>query len=213
MDNLSLPPFNLGQTVKGTADDGSTLINPSWLGQVHIFQYETRQAISRGGKDRKSGRLVYAVATRNRSGIALLPKRVVRFDTTAGYANLGEVKGYCSVFAGAHNAIVDDSLPTAGVADKDIFWAIVQGPVLTLVPMVGADFNGTDILVGAKLIASTGVTSQATSAGRVSNITFSSVTAGVFDASVNMIGTALSARTTAESTGASDLLINAQIRW
>jgi len=213
MDNMNAPPFNLGQTVKGTADDGTTLINPSWLGQLHMFQYETRQAISRGGKDRKSGRTVIAIATRNLSGIALLPKRVVRFDTTAGLANLHNVKGYCSVFAGAHNAIVDDSLPSTNVATNDIFWAIVQGPVLALVPMVGADFNGTDVVVGAKLIASTGVTSQATSAGRVTNITFSSVTAGVFDASVNMIGTALSARTTAESTGAQDLLINAQIRW
>jgi hypothetical protein len=213
MESYEMPPFNLGQTVKGTADDGTTLINTDWLGQVHEFQYETRQAISRGGKKRKSGRTIRAILTRNASGIALLPKRIVQFEVTAGLANLHSVAGYCNLLANPHCAIVDDSLPAAGVADKDLFWAIVQGPVLTLAPMVGAAFNGTDISVGNKLVACTGVTSQATSAGRITNASWGDVTLGVFTAAVNLIGTALSARTTGESTGAQDLLINAQIRW
>lgn len=209
---LEVPPFNLGETYKGKDADGN-LLNPTWLGAVFEFQYGSRTAISRGGKNRKSARTIKAIATRNTSGIALLPKRVVQFETTAGLSNLHSVAGYCTVFAGAHNAIVDDSLPSGGVADDDIFWAIVQGPVLCLVPMVGSSFNGTDIAVGDKLIACTAATSQATSAGRVTNKTFSSVTAGVFDAAVNLIGTALSARTTGETTGAVDILINAQIRY
>lgn len=212
---LIIPPFDLGQTYRGTdLNDSSVLINAPWLGQVFEFPYETRTTGSvRGNKTRKSGRTIKAIAIRNSSGISLLPKRIVQLDTTAGVAGMQVTKGYANSWAQDNIAIVDDSLPSTGVADKDIFWAIVQGPVLTLAPMVGADFNGTDIVLGARLIAATGVTSQATSAGRITNITFTNVTRGVFNCAVNLVGTALSARTTGESTGAQDLLINSQIRY
>lgn len=218
MDSYEIPSFNLGQSVKGTADDGTTLVNNSWLGQVHEFQAETRVAISRGGKDRKTGRTIKAICCRNTSGAALLPSRVITLDPTAGYHLMQRTVGYGTVLAAPHPAVVDDALPSAGVPDKDIFWAVVGGPQNVYTPLAGADFNGADIAVGNALVGATGSTTGATSSGRVTNVTFTNATAGNssngfdgFRMARNLLGAALSARTTGETNAL--CLVNLQIRY
>lgn len=205
-----IPPFELGETFAGK-DDAGTLINLSWLGQIFEFP-ANQQGVSqiRGSKKRSSGRQIRAVALRNESGIALLPKRLARLVRTAGYSNVEAVDGYSAVLAEKGIVFIDEFLPAAGVADDDIFWGIISGPTTVLTSFVNTDFNG-DIAVGAELVAATGATTQDTDAGKVSNVTLPGDTAGTqaFQMAHRVVGVALSARTT-DNTNA-DLLINACI--
>ncbi len=218
MQSYEIPNFGLGETVKGTADDGTTLINDAWLGQIHEFQYGSNVAISRGGKKRKTGRTVRAICIRNTSGAAMLPSRVITLDPTAGYHLLQRTLGMSTVLCAPHVAVVDDALPTAGVAQNDIFWAVIEGPQLVYTPLAGSQFNGVDIAVGAPLVAATGSTTGATTSGRITNVTFTFATAGDtsngfdgFRMARNLLGAALSARTTAETNAL--CLVNCQCRY
>lgn len=214
---LSHVPFPLGQTLRGTDDDGA-LINNEVLGSIHFFYAVERGAAdNRGNKTRRVGKKIKAIALRNNSGATLYGKRVAILGSTAGYSGITTVIGYAATLALKGVVIIDEFLATSGVADKDIFWGIIEGPVTVLTPVIaGADFNG-DIAVGAQLVAATGTTTGATSCGRVSNVTFTAATAGNtsngfdgFKMAANLIGSALSARTTGET--AADLLINAAIK-
>ena len=58
------PPFDLGETLKGTDDDGN-LINSQWEGAVYQFPDVDRTPALRGGKSRRSGGTLRAVCVRN----------------------------------------------------------------------------------------------------------------------------------------------------
>lgn len=208
-----IPFLELGETLSGTDDDGN-LINKDKLGQ--IFEIPANNFgpgnFSDGSKKRLTGRSIIAVLVRNESGAALLPKRLVRFTRTAGYSLCESVDGYADTLAEKCVAIVDPDLPSAGVADDDIFWAILKGPTTILTPMAGAGFNG-DISVGSQLVAATSTTTGATTAGRVSNVTMNATT-GITDAfnmAANIVGKALSAKTTGNTNA--DLLVDACIQY
>ena len=51
------PPFDLGETLKGTDDDGN-LINEQWAGAVFEFPDVDRTPALRGGKSRRSGHVI-----------------------------------------------------------------------------------------------------------------------------------------------------------
>lgn len=206
------PPFKLGETYKGK-DNDSNLVNDELLGKIYFHPVKG----STDASGRQAGYPIKAMIVRNESGGALLGKRVVKFTNTAGYSNLKSIDGYATVLATGRHAFLDPNLPSAGVADDDLCWVILEGPTTVLTPIAGADFNGA-ITVGNPLVNSTGTTTGATTSGRISNVTFTAATAGntsngydAFQCAANILGVALSTRTTSET--ATDLLVHATIRW
>jgi hypothetical protein len=176
------PPFDLGQTlgVSSTAD------GKAWVGAVKVF---TDVVPSTGAV--RSNRVKKCVAVRNMSGAALLPKRLVKFSTTAGTAGISEVTGYADATNAEFVGVVDEFLPSAGVADKDVFWVVVDGPT-----EVAHALSGTAVAAGNKLAAITAATSGATTAGRVTPSGVGAATTGAGDNGLGVIGYALSAGTT-----------------
>lgn len=210
MEVSTIPPFPLGSVLKGTAADGTTLINDHLLGTECWHPAKNTSTPIRGNKGRLVGAPIRAIAVRNTSGVTLYGKRVGRCERTAGYDLLKEVDGYASTLSLAHVGIIDSYLPSSGVAANDIFWLIVEGPCTVLTPAAGAGFSG-DIAVGNWLVSATAASSQTTTAGRVSNVTLPGQTGdtSTFNAVMNVLGRALSARTTGETEA--ELLIEARV--
>ncbi len=141
---------------------------------------------------------------RNNSGATLLPKYVAAFNVTAGKGNY-DVKGYGAVTAErAH--VIDEFIPAGvGVANGDLFYVVIEGPTLAKTDLAAGANNV--ISVGDKLHALTAITTGATTAGRVYTALFTGATAVLQGQIQNVVGTALSAKTTAQTNG--DVLINA----
>ena len=191
MSLLIDPPFALGQTLGVSSNDDGK----SWVGVAKQFP----DVDPTTGKVR-SGRVKVCVAVRNASGAALLPKRVVRFAVgTAGTAVFSHVDGYSAVTNEERVGVVDEFLPAAGVADKDVFWVTVSGPTEVAVAL-----SGSDVAVGNRLSCITAVTSGATTAGRVTVSPLSAATTGAGDNGLGVIGRACSVGAT---TGANVLAI------
>lgn len=197
------PPFELGETLSGKDADGN-LINKDVLGKIFEFPANRLDAsIYRGNKSRRTGRSIVAVALRNESGWTLQPKRLVQLTETAGYSLMESVDGYASITAEDHCVIVDEFV--TNVADDDIFWGILQGPVIV---KTSYDTMTAQIAVGDRLVSATcGSTSGNSTHGGVHLIGASTNNNMV----LNLIGTALSAKVTADTNV--DILINAQIRY
>jgi hypothetical protein len=212
---LSAPPFELGQTLKGKDADGN-LINGHWLGMVFTFPAQRLTSNVAGNKSRFTGKAITAICLRNEAGFALLPKRFAKLTLTAGYSPVESASGYAAGTACLNIVGIDSYLPSAGVADDDIFWGIIGGPFTVLTPITNTDM-GSDIAVGDYLVAATGTTTGVTTSGRVGKPVFVNATAGATQASLNgfnmaagVIGRALSARTTDNT--ASDVLVDLCIR-
>lgn len=197
-------PFDLGETLKGKDSDGN-LINSHWLGKEFVYQPRNKDAV--GVKGNLTGRQLRIVALRNTLGAALLGKRAVLMSTAGGYTSVEDVTGYGATHGAARVVAVDPYLDSNGCADDDIFWGIVDGVTTMLTSTVGADFKG-DIAVGSPLVCGTGTTTGSTSEGRVSNVTLPGTTGATtaLQQALNVIGTALSARTTGETN--SDILVH-----
>ena len=153
MSYLLDPPFALGQTlgVSSTAD-GTT-----WVGVVKSFP-----DVNPITGQIRSGRTKTCIAVRNTSAIALLPKRVAKLAVAAGTALFSTVAGYSLVANDEFVGVVDEHLPSGGVAVNDVFWLTVKGPT-----EVSVALSGTDVVVGDRLVAIVAATSGATTAGRV----------------------------------------------
>jgi hypothetical protein len=185
------PPFSLGQTlgVSSTAD------GKGWVGTVKVFPdvNPTTGVI-------RSNRVKKCVAVRNTSAGALLPKRVVRFAVgTAGTAVFAAVDGYAAVGNNEFVGVVDEFLPSAGVAVNDVFWVTVDGPT-----EVSVALSGTAVAVGDRLSAITAATTGATTAGRVTPSALAAATTGAGNDSRGVIGYACSVGAT---TGAAVLAL------
>ena len=190
------PPFGLGQTwfslgpsetVKNDSYHGiqsNALYGDNFTGCVKEFTDVNPIT----GQVRTNRRKV-CVAVKNSSGVALLPKRVVTFSTTAGKL-FSEVTGYSAVANEERVGVVDEWLPASGVTANDIFWVTVDGPT-----EVSAALSGTDIAAGGRLAAIVAATSGATTAGRVTPNAY----AGATDIA-GLIGYAVSAGNTTGST-------------
>ncbi len=190
------PPFDLGETLKGT-DDDSNLINTHWEGAIYSFPDVDRSVGPRGGRTRRSGAAIRAVCVRNTSGGALVvAKKALKFDlvpgATTGRKLLGSASGQCSAvnqFGG-----VGDNELTTSVADDDLFWLIVGGPAEVLFK------DGANITMGDLLMTSA-------TAGSVEEAAAGSATIGMV-AAVNIIGRALVADS---STSSATLLIQVAV--
>lgn len=196
------PPFPRGTYV--TEDAFSYLLGKDWL-----FEDVDLNFSGVGAKPVRTGKMVRCRLCQNKSGAALLPKRLGRFKKGTPGEYLGVVDGMTAVDA-ERGFPIDEYLPSAGVPDQAYFWVVMDGPALVKLPLSGAGFNGA-ITVGDRLVALTAATSGATTAGRVAheNITGSTQAADytfLFDQIGNRIGRALSAATTGNTD--SDLLID-----
>ena len=188
------PPFDLGETLKGT-DDDSNLINTHWEGAIFEFPDVDRSVGPRGSRTRRSGAVIRAVCVRNTSGGALVvAKKALKFDLSVGTRKLlGTVNGQGSAvnqFGG-----VGDNELTASVADDDLFWLIVGGPAEVLYK------DGESIAIGDLLITSA-------TAGAVIEAVAGSATIGM-TAAINVLGRALDAEgTTSSTTGVIQVSVN-----
>jgi hypothetical protein len=196
------PPIARGE-YEETAGAFDHLVGKEWS-----FEDIDYGATAQGARPSRTARAVTCRLVKNGSGGALLPKRLVRFKTGAGPEYGAVVDGYARTTA-ERSYPVDEFLPAAGVPNGAYFWVVVEGPAKVLTPLAGAEFNG-DVTEGSRLVALTAATSGATTAGRVAveNFTGSTQTADyafIHNNLANMVGRALSARTTGNTNA--DLLV------
>jgi hypothetical protein len=143
-------------------------------------------------KPPRSGGEVECILVRNTSGTTLLPGRVCVWAST--YQGR-RVDGYTSLDQGQPVAgIVDEFLPTAGVADDDLFWLVVKGPALIKKALSAATLAKDDFVV-----AITAATSQATTAGRIMSIASTSNATNGCSQVLNRIGIAMSTSATTDA--------------
>lgn len=147
------PPFDLGQTLKGTDDDGN-LVNEHWQGAVFEFPDVDRTPAVRGGKGRRSGGTLRCVCVRNTKGSALTVATATH-GLVLGFAKAGvgrlaatTVDGY-SLAEGAWAGIGDPELGATTVADDDLFWLVIGGAV----PVYA---EGSGISAGLRVVADAG---------------------------------------------------------
>jgi len=216
---LSACPFELGTSFRGTDDGTATgnLINAEILGGVWTFNNIVSVSPTGGVRKFHTDEPLVCMAVRNQSGVTAYGKRFVTAPlTTAGLTGITDFNGYCDSLAEGAIGVIDEFLSSSGVASKDICWVIISGVVTTSTPETGAAFNG-DIAAGAELVAATAASSTGSATGgRVSNVVFTAATAGNtsngFDGyrmALNRLGTALSARTTGETSA--DLLMRVRV--
>ncbi len=186
MSLLIDPPFALGQTLGvSSLTDGT-----GWVGVVKQFpDVNPITGVIR------SNRIKTCVAVRNVATIALAPKRTVVFATAAGLGGLSTVTGYSSVLNAEHVGVVDEFLPTAGVAINDVFWVVVDGPT-----EVAGLVSGTAIAAGDRIAAVSAAASTGLTAGRVGPSLLSAASTAAGDAGLGVIGYAMSASSTSATT-------------
>ena len=187
------PPFDLGETLKGT-DDDSNLINTHWEGAIYSFPDVARSVGPRGARTRRSGAAIRAVCVRNTSGGALtVAKKALKFDLSVGTRKvIGTVNGQSSA-VNQFGGVGDNELTTT-VADDDLFWCIVGGPAEVLFK------DSANIAIGDLLITSS-------DAGAADEAAAGSATIGM-TAAVNILGRALEADS---STSSATLLIQVAV--
>ena len=188
------PPFGLGQTLGITSVNDSLYglssgsYGDNWVGCTKEFT----DVNPINGQVRSNRRKV-CIAVRNTSGVALLPKRVVRLAGT-GAAMFGAADGYAATTNEAFCGVVDEFLPAGGVANNDVFWVTVDGPT-----EVSVALSGSDVAVRSALSVITAAASTSTTAGRVTVSPLSSSTAGANDNGTGVIAFAASAGATTGS--------------
>lgn len=187
------PPFE-----RGTYDDQGAFAH--LVGRDYLVEDEDWTNSNPGAKPTRSGKLVKIRLVKNSSGVALLPKHVVRYSVTAGeYGHFvdGDVRTDAQDWAG----VVDEFLPSAGVPNGAYFFIVTEGPSKVITPFAAAAFNAVDITVGSLLVAATAATSQGTLPGRVTVANTASTSqatdySNIINPVVNALGRALSAATT-----------------
>lgn len=200
MDNVS-QIFARGQTYNGP----NKTLSATYATSVALEGVTKRfddldSATTTGAKVPRSQKQVTCMCVRNTSGITLEAKRVVRW--ASGYRNK-RVDGYCTTDHSEVAGVVDEFL-TNGVRNHDLFWIAVRGPSLVKTSL-GADATNV-IALDDKLTALTAATSQATTAGRVQAFAATSNLTNAISATQNLIGYAMSAKTTANTNA--DVLVD-----
>lgn len=195
-------PFQIGSTYGATTStDGAKLEGREYL--VEDLDYSTSVPKARAISDSIQWKRIRIV--RNVSGVALLPRYLVRFSTSK-YGK--QVDGYVNTTAG-EGYPVDEFLPTAGVANNDLFYIVVEGPAECY---TSAAANAEDVFSqGSVLVALTAAASTfSTTAGRVTPQDLTGATALLANQIQNKVGVAMSESTTANSNSAKLVYIK---RW
>jgi len=152
---------------------------------------------------KRSNQYVECVLVRNSSGAALLPGRTVSW--ASGYRGR-RVDGYTRTTNQEVAGVVDDQLPSAGVASNDLFWLIRRGPCLIKTPLAGD--SGNVFAVDDVLVALTAVTSGATTSGRPA-VMAKAASTNTAEAIINRFARVVSAKTTANTNA--DMLVNVEL--
>ena len=142
----------------------------------------------------RSGGEVWATLVRNSSGRTLLPKMAVVWKA----GKIGkEVDRFTNQESGPGTAgIVDEWLPSTGVAANDYFWCVTKGPSLCL-----KSVDGNTIAHNAWVTAITAAgTTDSTTAGRVTAVAATTESTTTLSHALNRIGIAMS---TSNTNGAS----------
>jgi len=178
------PPFARGQTYYGGGTiDSSNLGGTNLCGKEWTFEDVTYGTNS----------YVRVRAVRNTGTIVLAAGRLVQFDPLYYYTG---VNGYVTVNYGP-GVVLDEFLPTAGLLANDVGYVVVEGPTLVWTALdAGAD---NVIVFNDPLAALTAVTSGSTTSGRVATAQTSGQTTSQRDSLLNVVGRALSAKTTANT--------------
>ncbi len=211
MSAFEQPPFGRGKTYNpgAAATDGA-----EWIGREYWFDdynWNSNPITLRSNRKVKCRVVRNSCASAGNAGGqvstgALLPKRLAAFKSGTYNA---EMDGYAGNNARADYSFpVDEFLPAAGVAVNDLFYIVVEGPALVLLPLT-TQFSA-DIAVGDRLVAISATTSGATSAGRASPPVYTNATSGIIAEIevLNAIGRALSACTSNATTGTNSILVD-----
>lgn len=158
------PPFARGETYYGGQTIDTANLPTHLEGKLWVFEDIDLASTATGAKSHRSGRKVECMVVRNVSAITLLPKRIVRFQATAGTPVVGRVDGYTRLTAADAAGVVDDFLSiTVGVPVNDFFWLVRKGPALINLSVTGSEW--TNITTGAVLVALTAAASTAATLG------------------------------------------------
>jgi hypothetical protein len=192
---LENPPFQRGETFY----QGATVPTPDasdMASQLEGTEWEFPDldySVAGPTKPRRSPAMVRCRVVRNLNAAALLPKRLVSFQGTAGAAAFGRVDGYTTTTAALAAGVLDEYLPSAGVPANDLCYAVVKGPALCLTPLSN---QSADVAVNGVLVAITGATSGSTTSGRVANQDLTGATALLANQVQSAVGRAMSSKLT-----------------
>lgn len=169
----------------------------SKVGAEVMFEDIDYSASTSGVRTRLTGHRVRCRLVKNSSGIALLPGRVAVFK--AGTSQT-EVDGMVATTGKSPAGVIDEYLPSAGVPDGSYFWLVMEGPCSPLTSLAG---DATNVITeGNPVVALTAATSQATTAGRVAEISTFAASTHLGSELLGVLGRALSSRTTAQTNAA-----------
>ena len=185
------PPFARGETYyNGETIDAANLGGTQLEGAEWVFE-----DVHPSTGVKRTERPVRCRVVRNTAAIALLPKRLAKFEL--GALEYGSrVDGYAIASAAdtpEEGYPIDEYLPAAGVAVNDLCWIVIEGPATVLTSIANM---ATDLDIGEWCVAVTGATSGATTAGHVIPQLLTGATARLAANVQNRIGRALSAAVT-----------------
>lgn len=202
------PPFQRGQTYyNGRTIDSNDLEGTNLEGTKWFFP-DVLQSDTGGIKSLRTNQIVECTVVRNVAAAAILGKRLVTYQATAG--NYGKrVDGYARTTAVAVAGATDEYLPSAGCPVNDLCYIVTRGPAVILTDLAGADNNVLNI--NDVVVALTAASSGATTSGRVRPQDLTGATALLADQVQNSVGRAMSAKTTAQTN--SEVLINLFIKF
>lgn len=153
---------------------------------------------SRNALPLRTGGETVCILVRNVSGRTLLPKMAVVWK--AGFVGT-RVDGFSAAESGVVAGIVDEWLPSTGVANNDLFWLAVKGPSLCLKESSTTAIAHDNWVAAITAAAST----TSTTAGRIRAVAATSESTTTLSHALNRIGRAMS---TSNTSGAStDFLV------
>jgi hypothetical protein len=199
------PPWKLGDSLlmgRTMAADEDNYPDPEPQLEGKLYQFVDQNY--------GTGLPIIVRVVRNSTGSVVKPAECYAYDTA--YLNR-RVNARATVL-GSNVVVADPLLPSAGIQDHDLFYAIISGPTLVTTPRSAM----VALAKGDALVAGTASTTGNQDAGCIARIADSLVAATTvaqhasnLDISRNVLGRAMSAATTA-NTGAS-LLINMAQRF
>jgi hypothetical protein len=212
-DRINDQLFPRGTTwYNGGTIDANNLQGANILGQEKAF--EDVDYSQYGIKPVRTNQLVYVRAVRNLSGQTLYAKELVQLAAD-GQSITGR-----AVNDSQHAYPIDEFVPATGVPTNDICYVVVEGPAMMITAFTGAEFNG-DITAGNRLhsVTTTAGSTQAgttSEGGRVANFTtVAATTVAQFNSLIaftaNWVGTAISAKTTANTNA--NILVDVRRRF
>jgi hypothetical protein len=184
MGRLDSPPFERGATFyNGGTIDTNDLGGANLEGREYVFEPTS------GDPADPTGRAVRVRVVRNKSGIALKPKRVVKYEAADPFET--KVSGYVSALADSPAGVVDEFLPAAGVPNNDLFYIVVDGPSLVTQPG-----TASSVAIGDRIVPTTGTSATNDDAGRVAKQDLTGATATLGNNIQNVVGFAAEANST-----------------